>query len=104
MQSNSGEQSLEQLVQSSDVRHIIRDELLYEDSQAFTEQGIIQAYEIENVEENPMGGIIIYLRINGNSEYHMSVFIDKNSENNKLESTGGSISKELRNLIQDKGK
>lgn len=69
--------------------------------QAFTADGKIQNYQIIDGEitKNPMGGIIVYLDINGESDFNVSVFLHRNPETGKLESTGGSWSKQLQDYV-----
>ena len=92
------------IVKSEEADKIYKDDLQNIDRNAFTEKGIIKSYNIASFEHNPMGGIIVYLNINSNKNYHVSVFLHKDSQTGKLESGGGSWSKELEQLVKEGGK
>ena len=49
-----------------------------------------------------MGGIIVYLYVNNNEDYTVSVFLHKNQQTGKLESGGGSWSQKLDRLVKEK--
>ena len=92
------------VVKSEEADKIYKDDLQNIDRNAFTEKGIIKSYNIASFEHNPMGGIIVYLNINSNKNYHVSVFLHKDSQTGKFESGGGSWSKELEQLVKEGGK
>ena len=52
------------IVNSEEARGVYEKDLKYIDKDAFTQQGVIQSYEISSFEKNPMGGIIVYLYVN----------------------------------------
>ena len=90
------------IVNSEEARGVYEKDLKYIDKDAFTEQGVIQSYEISSFEKNPMGGIIVYLYVNDHKEYTESVFLHKNDSDGKLVSGGGGWSPQLEQLIKEK--
>ncbi|MCK1246525.1 DUF1310 family protein [Streptococcus uberis] len=89
-----------EIVESKEARVIFRRELKYIDKEAFTENGKIQKYNVESFEKNPMGGVIVYLRVNDNENYTVSVFLSKDT--GKLDGHVGSWSKDLVRLVKVK--
>ena len=90
------------IVNSEEARGVYEKDLKYIDKDAFTQQGVIQSYEISSFEKNPMGGIIVYLYVNDHKEYTVSVFLHKNDSDGKLVSGGGVWSPQLEQLIKEK--
>ena len=90
------------IVNSEEAKGVYEKDLKYIDKDAFTEQGVIQSYEISSFEKNPMGGIIVYLYVNDHKEYTVSVFLEKLDPDGKLFSGGGSWSPQLEQLIKEK--
>lgn len=88
------------IVNSEEARKVYEEQLKFIDSTALTEKGIIQSYKINSFEHNPMGGIIVYLYVNNNQKYKVTVFLGKN--HNKIEGEGGSWSPELDKLVKKK--
>ena len=64
------QQEMVRIVHSNEVKELIVYDLKQKDPEAFTDQGKIQSYEIddETIEHNPMGGIMFEVIINGNKE------------------------------------
>lgn len=91
----------EKVVYSEEAHQVYKKDLLYIDKNAFSEKGIIKTYSISSFERNPMGGIIVYLYVNENENYHVSVFLEKFSETGNLMSGGGSWSPELEKLVKE---
>ncbi|QGG98487.1 DUF1310 family protein [Streptococcus dysgalactiae subsp. dysgalactiae] len=89
-----------EIVESKEARAIFKRELKYIDKEAFTENGKIQKYNVESFEKNPMGGVIVYLRVNDNENYTVSVFLSKDT--GKLDGHVGSWSKDLVRLVKVK--
>ncbi|MCK1211527.1 DUF1310 domain-containing protein [Streptococcus uberis] len=89
-----------EIVESKEARAIFRRELKYIDKEACTENGKIQKYKVESFEKNPMGGVIVYLRVNDNENYTVSVFLSKDT--GKLDGHVGSWSKDLVRLVKVK--
>ena len=90
------------IVNSEEAKGVYEKDLKYIDKDAFTQQGVIQSYQISSFEKNPMGGIIVYLFVNDHKEYTVSVFLHKNDSDGKLVSGGGSWSPQLEQLIKEK--
>ena len=90
------------IVNSEETKEVYEKDLKYIDKDAFTQQGVIQSYEISSFEKNPMGGIIVYLFVNDHKEYTVSVFLHKNDSDGKLVSGGGGWSPQLEQLIKEK--
>ena len=90
------------IVNSEEAKEVYEKDLKYIDKDAFTQQGVIQSYQISSFEKNPMGGIIVYLFVNDHKEYTVSVFLHKNDSDGKLVSGGGSWSPQLEQLIKEK--
>ncbi|EGK1784712.1 DUF1310 domain-containing protein [Listeria monocytogenes] len=69
------------------------------DTKAFTEEGVIQSYEIEekSINHNPMGGINVTVIINENPELYIKYTLDK--FNGKLECGSASIAGKLSKLL-----
>ncbi|MBC1420416.1 DUF1310 domain-containing protein [Listeria seeligeri] len=83
------------VVYSYEAKKVFEERLVNLDPKAFTEEGIIHSYEIdeESIEHNPMGGIEVRLIINKDSEMYVSYTMSK--YNGKLSGGGVVISKEL---------
>lgn len=90
------------IVNSEEAKEVYEKDLKYIDKDAFTQQGVIQSYEISSFEKNPMGGIIVYLYVYDHKEYTVSVFLHKNDSDGKLISGGGGWSPQLEQLIKEK--
>ena len=90
------------IVNSEEAKEVYEKDLKYIDKDAFTQQGVIQSYQISSFEKNPMGGIIVYLFVNDYKEYTVSVFLHKNDSDGKLISGGGGWSPQLEQLIKEK--
>ena len=90
------------IVNSEEAKEVYEKDLKYIDKDAFTQQGVIQSYQISSFEKNPMGGIIVYLFVNDYKEYTVSVFLHKNDSDGKLVSGGGGWSPQLEQLIKEK--
>ena len=90
------------IVNSEEAKGVYEKDLKYIDKDAFTQQGVIQSYEISSFEKNPMGGIIVYLFVNDHKEYTVSVFLEKHNSEGELFSGGGSWSPQLEQLIKEK--
>ncbi|EAG5666015.1 DUF1310 family protein [Listeria monocytogenes] len=83
------------VVYSDEAKRVFEKRLTNLDAKAFTKEGIIQSYEIDegSIESNPMGGIEVRLIINNNSELYASYTMSRN--NGVLGGGGAIISKEL---------
>ncbi|AEO04974.1 DUF1310 domain-containing protein [Listeria monocytogenes] len=83
------------VIYSDEAKQVFEKGLANLDAKAFTKEGIIQSYEIDegSIESNPMGGIEVRLIINNNSELYASYTMSRN--NGVLGGGGAIISKEL---------
>ncbi|EAE1298138.1 DUF1310 domain-containing protein [Listeria monocytogenes] len=83
------------VIYSDEAKEVFEKRLTNLDAKAFTKEGIIQSYEIDegSIESNPMGGIEVRLIINNNSELYASYTMSRN--NGVLGGGGVIISKEL---------
>ncbi|EEJ0014526.1 DUF1310 domain-containing protein [Listeria innocua] len=86
---------MEKVIYSDEAKQVFEKRLTNLDAKAFTKEGIIQSYEIDegSIESNPMGGIEVRLIINNNSELYASYTMSRN--NGVLGGGGAIISKEL---------
>ncbi|MBC1619900.1 DUF1310 family protein [Listeria welshimeri] len=91
------------VVYSDEAKEVFEKRLTNLDAKAFTEEGIIQSYEIdkESIERSPMGGINVTLIINKDLEWYITYTLGK--YNGKLDGGGASISKELTKKLNLKG-
>ncbi|MBC2214047.1 DUF1310 domain-containing protein [Listeria welshimeri] len=91
------------VVYSDEAKEVFEKRLTNLDAKAFTEEGIIQSYEIdkESIERSPMGGINVTLIINKDLEWYITYTLGK--YNGKLDGGGASISKELTKKLKLKG-
>lgn len=97
------QQEMVRIVHSNEVKELIVYDLKQKDPEAFTDQGKIQSYEIddETIEHNPMGGIMFRIIINGDKEITENFGLRKYSEDGPIEQVGVSRSVELRKLLEE---
>ncbi|EHW9789278.1 DUF1310 domain-containing protein [Listeria innocua] len=83
------------VIYSDEAKQVFEKRLTNLDAKAFTKEGIIQSYKIDegSIKSNPMGGIEVRLIINNNSELYASYTMSRN--NGVLGGGGVIISKEL---------
>ena len=93
---------MSQIVKSEEVEQIYLKVLTSIDPDAFTEKGAIQKYTIDSFEKIPTGGIFVYLYINDNREYTVSVNLYKDYNTGKIKDGGGSLSPELVSFVKRK--
>ncbi|EAD3239675.1 DUF1310 family protein [Listeria monocytogenes] len=88
-------EEMKKVVYSDEAKEVFNDDIKLIDTKAFTKEGIIQSYEVEeeSIEPNPMGGIIVTLVINKDSALKLTYTLNKH--NGSLKGGGASISKEL---------
>lgn len=96
------QQEMMKVVESEEARKIFEDELKDLDSRALTDKGTIRSYEIdyESIMHNPMGGIIVKLIVNDNTDYTVTIFLGKKRGDGKLYNEGGSYSNQLNDLLK----
>ncbi|HBM3882764.1 TPA: DUF1310 domain-containing protein [Listeria innocua] len=87
------------IVYSGEAKNAFYIDLKDLDTKAFTEEGIIQSYEIDekSINHNPMGGINVTVIINENPELYIKYTLDK--FNGKLECGSASIAGKLSKLL-----
>ena len=85
---------------SDEARKIYEEYMKKKDPKAFTKEGIIRDYVIDNqsLYYNPMGGIEVKTYINNNEKLDIQFGIVRNSEG-KLEPSGYTYSGELSKLL-----
>ena len=93
---------MNKIVKSEEVEQIYLKVLTSIDPDAFTEKGKIQKYTIYSFNKIPTGGIFVYLYINDNREYTVSVNLYKDYNTGKIKDGGGSLSPELVKFLKNK--
>ena len=93
---------INQIVKSEEVEQIYLKELTWIDPDAFTEKGAIQKYTIDSFEKIPTGGIFVYLYVNDNKDYTVSVNLYMDYNTGKIKNGGGSWSPELVEFVKSK--
>ena len=93
---------MSQIVKSEEVEQIYLKVLTQIDPDALTEKGAIQKYTIDSFQKIPTGGIFVYLYINDNREYTVSVNLYKDNNTGKIKNGGGSWSPELDSFVKSK--
>lgn len=91
-----------QIVKSDEVEQIYLKVLTSIDPDAFTEKGKIQKYTIYSFNKIPTGGIFVYLYINDNRDYTVSVNLYKDYNTGRIKDGGGSLSPELVKFLKNK--
>ena len=101
LNSRSEQEEMLQIAKGKKAQRAIEELLRQEDSKALTEEGIIKEYSInkDELEYNPMGGLIIELIINDDPELTIKTTLMEESDG-KLEHTGYVISGELANKLR----
>ena len=93
---------MSQIVKSEEVEQIYLKVLTSIDPDAFTEKGKIQKYTIYSFNKIPTGGIFVYLYINDNRDYTVSVNLYKDYNTGEIKDGGGSLSPELNSFVKSK--
>ncbi|MFT9191248.1 MAG: DUF1310 family protein [Liquorilactobacillus sp.] len=83
------------IVKSDKAKKLFEEDLRTLDPKALTPQGIIKTYTIDynSVKHNPMGGIMVVLKINNDPKLYVNVDLDKDT--GQLEVGGDAISVKL---------
>ena len=91
------------IVNSKEAKEVFENGLKVLDSKAFTEEGIIKSYEIDekSIKHNPMGGINVTLFANKKSNLYVFFTLNKD-ENGNLTDEGGGNSSDLERLLEGK--
>ncbi|EBF5151868.1 DUF1310 family protein [Listeria monocytogenes] len=92
-------EEMKKVVYSGEAKNAFYTDLKDLDTKAFTEEGVIQSYEIDekSINRNPMGGINVTVIINENPELYIKYTLDK--FNGKLECGSASIAGKLSKLL-----
>lgn len=93
---------MNQIVKSEEVEQIYLKVLTSIDPDAFTEKGKIQKYTIYSFNKIPTGGIFVYLYVNDNKDYTVSVHLYMDYNTGKIKNGGGSWSPELDEFVKSK--
>ena len=93
---------INQIVKSEEVEQIYLKELTWIDPDALTEKGFIQKYTIYSFNKIPTGGIFVYLYVNDNKDYTVSVHLYMDYNTGKIKNGGGSWSPELDKFVKSK--
>ena len=93
---------MNQIVKSEEVEQIYLKVLTSIDPDAFTEKGKIQKYTIYSFNKIPTGGIFVYLYVNDNKDYTVSVHLYMDYNTGKIKNGGGSWSPELDKFVKSK--
>ena len=96
LNNRSEKEEMIQIAEGNKAQRAIEELLRQEDPKALTEEGIIKEYSINKneLDYNPMGGLIIELIINDDPELTIKTTLMEESDG-KLEHTGYVISGEL---------
>ena len=107
LNSRSEKEEMIRIAEGKKAQRAIEELLRQEDPKALTEEGIIKEYSINKneLDYNPMGGLIVELIINDDSELTITTTLGEESDG-KLEHTGyvisGELAKKLRGEWHDK--
>ena len=93
---------MSQIVNSEEVKQIYMKRLTSIDPDALTEKGKIQKYTIDSFDKIPTGGIFVYLYVNDNKDYTVSVHLYMDYNTGKIKNGGGSWSPELDKFVKSK--
>ena len=98
--SRSEQEEMIQIVESKKMKNVIEEGLKKIDPQALTPEGKIKSYEIDkkSLAQNPMGGLMFDLIINGDEELTLGYVITED-ENGKFHRDGTLWSPKLTELM-----
>ena len=100
MHQHQEKQKMIQIVTSKEAKKVYEEYLKKEDPKAFTKEGIIHSYGIdeEQLSYNPMGGLMVRIIINGIRKYTMNFNLIDNGDGTYHSAYYG-ISKDLGDLL-----
>ena len=100
--SRSEQEEMIQIVESKKMKNVIEEGLKKIDPQALTPEGKIKSYEIDkkSLTQNPMGGLMFDLIINGDEEVTLGYVITED-ENGKFHRDGTVWSPKLTELMDE---
>ena len=81
---------MKKIVQSEEAREVIEQALKNEDPKAFTEEGVIKSYKVDSssVRSNPLGGIMMDIIINNDSQLVLKIILTNNDNNIEISKSG----------------
>lgn len=102
LNSRSEQEEMIQIAESKKMKSVIEEGLKKIDSQALTPEGKIKSYEIDkkSLTQNPMGGLMFDLIINGDKELTLGYVITED-ENGKFHKNGTVWSPKLTKLLDE---
>ena len=101
LNSRSEKEEMIQIAESTKMKKTLEKFLKSLDSKALTSEGKIKSYEIQKdqLEYNPMGGIMIQMFINGDKNISLSVTVVEDSTTGNYEIATNSRSRKLSDLL-----
>ena len=92
-----------QIATSKEAKKVYEEFIKARDPKAFTEEGIIQHYEVDksSLKYNPMGGLSVLIVINNDKQLYARLLIIKSSETGNYEISGSVKSARLVKLLND---
>ena len=102
LNSRSEKEEMIQIAESNKMKGVIEEGLKKIDPQALTPEGKIKSYEIDkkSLTQNPMGGLMFDLIINGDKELTLGYVITED-ENGKFHKNGTVWSPKLTELLDE---
>jgi hypothetical protein len=97
------EDKMIEIVNSQEAKEVFENGLKVLDPKAFTENGVIKSYEIdeETIRHNPMGGINGSIYINEDKKLEVLFNLDKSSENKYKNNVISGYSNSLKLLLKE---
>ena len=101
LSSRSEKEEMLQIAESKKMKRALEDFLKELDPKALTPEGKIKSYEIQKdqLEYNPMGGIMIQMFINGDKNISLSITVVEDSTTGNYEIATNSKSPKLSELL-----
>ena len=102
MHQHQKKQEMIRIATSKEARKIYEEHMRANDPNALTREGVIQSYEIdiETLEYNPTGGLMVRLYFNNNKELDFHFGLIKN-DNGDYETYGYTVSPKLSALLKE---
>lgn len=98
---NDREQWMRSVVYSKEADKVFRGTLKKMDPKAFTSQGVIHSYVIDDqkIEHNPMGGIDVTAYVNNDQSLYVFFTLERNGGTGPLKDGGGGNSAKLEKML-----
>ena len=102
MHQHQKKQEMIRIATSKEARKVYEEHMRANDPNALTREGVIQSYEIdiETLEYNPTGGLMVRLYFNNNKELDFHFGLIKN-DNGDYETYGYTVSPKLSALLKE---